>query len=165
MTNDKPTSSPPGAASTSLPPLPDPSIVGQVPPKSQDISFSGAVDLINTESFTNVHKAPCARQALMTGIASGFAFGGVKLVLRAPMWNACTWATGMFCLTSTVIWEACRWKRGNERDGMIRAMQIMEYKAKERERKVAEKQEVERVRKEEEEKVRKEAERRWWRVW
>lgn len=34
------------------------------------------------EDFKKVHMIPCAREAFLAGIAAGFAFGGVKLVLR-----------------------------------------------------------------------------------
>ncbi|KAF3906586.1 hypothetical protein ABW20_dc0108434 [Dactylellina cionopaga] len=87
MAND--TSTPPaspqaGTSNRSPPPLPDPSTVGQIPPRTEIsiASVGDAVKNINADSFTNLHKMPCARQTFLTGIASGFAFGGVKLVLR-----------------------------------------------------------------------------------
>lgn len=85
--------------------------------------------------------------------------------MKASAWNASNWAVGMFCLTSAVVWETCRWRRGNERDGVVRAMQIMEYKQMEREKKMEERREQLRLKKEEEERLRKEAEKRWWKPW
>ncbi|KAK6357298.1 hypothetical protein TWF718_001615 [Orbilia javanica] len=168
MANDTSPTSPTGAEgpapASSLPPLPDPSTVGQIPPR-QKASFSDAIKSINWDSLSNIHKTPCARQTFLTGIATGFAFGGVKLVLRAPLYSACNWAVGMFTATSWVVWEACEWRRGREQDGMIRAMQIIEYKKLEREKKLEERREQLRVQKEEEERLKREAEKRWWKPW
>ncbi|KAJ6264672.1 hypothetical protein Dda_0821 [Drechslerella dactyloides] len=172
MANDtsSPSSSSPSGSNGSqqLPPLPDPSSVGQVPPRGrqgQDYSVGDAINHISTDSVTKIHQMPCFRQAYLTGIATGFGFGGVKMILKASVYNACTWAVGMFCFSSIVIWEACRWRRGREHDGMVRAMQLIEYKRLERERRLEEKkQEQVRLKQQEEEEVRrKEAEKRWWR--
>ncbi|EWC45572.1 hypothetical protein DRE_05430 [Drechslerella stenobrocha 248] len=164
-----PSSPPPGdAGGSSLPPLPHPSTVGQVSPRAQlqDLPFSEAINRIGTDSVTNIAQMPCFRQAYLTGIGTGFAFGGVKMFLRASIYNSCSWAVGMFCFSSIVVWEACRWRRGQEHDGMVRAMQILEYKRLERERRLEEKKrEVEEARLREEEEKRKEAERRKWRLW
>ncbi|KAK6537955.1 hypothetical protein TWF694_010850 [Orbilia ellipsospora] len=151
-------------APSSPQPLPDPSTVGQLPPKQADPTFWDASKTISGDSFTKIHYMPCARQAWLTGIAAGFAFGGVRLFLRASVWNACSWTAGAGTFTGIVIWEACRWKRGREKDGMIRAMQIMEYKRLEREKKLEERREQQRL-KEEEERRRKEAVKNWWKPW
>ncbi|KAK6349870.1 hypothetical protein TWF696_006132 [Orbilia brochopaga] len=171
MANDTPSPSPPrpsdGNGRPQLPPLPDPSTVGQVPPRGQqgqDYSVGDAINHISTDSVTKIHQMPCFRQAYLTGIATGFGFGGVKMILKASVYNACTWAVGMFCFSSIVIWEACRWRRGREHDGMIRAMQVIEYKRLERERRLEEKRlEQARLKEEEEARLKKEAEKRWWR--
>ncbi|EPS44612.1 hypothetical protein H072_1404 [Dactylellina haptotyla CBS 200.50] len=152
------------APGSALPPLPDPSTVGQVPPRA-DLSWSTLKDASKTidgKSFAHLHEMPCARQTYMTGIATGFAFGGVKLVLRAPVWNACSWAVGTCFFAATVVWETCRWRRGREQDGMIRAMQIMEYKRLEKEKRMEERKEQLRV---EEEKRRIDAAKGWWKPW
>ncbi|KAF3907161.1 hypothetical protein ABW21_db0206660 [Orbilia brochopaga] len=154
MANDTSSPSPPhpsdGNGRPQPPQLPDPLAVGQVPPRGQqgqDYSVGDAINQISTDSVTKIHQMPCFRQAYLT----------------ASVYNACTWAVGMFCFSSIVIWEACRWRRGREHDGMVRAMQIIEFKRLERERRLEERK-LEQARiQEEEARLKKEAERRWWR--
>jgi len=95
-------------------------------------------------------------------------FGGIQMILRASVWKSCSWAAGVFMFTSVAVWEMCRLQRGKEKDGMVRAMQIIDFKNKERERKIEERREQLRLKKlkmEEEERVKKEAERGWWKPW
>lgn len=53
--------------------------------------------------------------------------------------RGCNWAVGTFVGTSLLSYEACMYKRRAEKEAMMRAAQIMEYKKKEIEaRKAAE---------------------------
>jgi len=49
---------------------------------TQPATLSEAVKTIHAEDFKKVHLQPCVRNALLYGIAAGFAFGGLKIVLR-----------------------------------------------------------------------------------
>lgn len=45
-------------------------------------TLSEALKTVHLSDLKEVHKKPCSRDALLVGIGSGFAFGGVKLFLR-----------------------------------------------------------------------------------
>ncbi|KAF8436451.1 hypothetical protein BGX38DRAFT_1064873, partial [Terfezia claveryi] len=90
-----------------------------------------ALTTLRLSDFTKVHTIPCAREALLAGISAGFAFGGVKLVLRATVPTAANWAVGTFCGTAIVVYEACGLRRFKERAGMQRAVEIMERQKRE----------------------------------
>ncbi len=45
-------------------------------------TISNAVASIKTEDFANVASTPCSRNGFMTGIVTGAAAGGLKLVVR-----------------------------------------------------------------------------------
>ncbi|PUU79639.1 hypothetical protein B9Z19DRAFT_1081152 [Tuber borchii] len=49
---------------------------------AQQATLSEAVKTIHAEDFKKVHLQPCVRNAFLYGIAAGFAFGGLKVVLR-----------------------------------------------------------------------------------
>lgn len=45
---------------------------------------AGIIDAVRTvklEEFKEVHKKPCVREALMTGIGAGFGVGGVRAIM------------------------------------------------------------------------------------
>lgn len=49
---------------------------------SQRPTISDAVSMIKTEDFTNIPNTPCARQGLLTGIATGAGVGGLRFVVK-----------------------------------------------------------------------------------
>ena len=51
-------------------------------PSNQRPTISEAVSTIKTEDFANIANTPCARQGLLTGIATGAGVGGLRFVLR-----------------------------------------------------------------------------------
>src|SRR5690606_12651315 len=54
-------------------------------------TLTNAIKSVKLEDFATVHQKPCTRQAFLVGIGSGFAFGGIKLILR------CMVTTVRFC--------------------------------------------------------------------
>lgn len=60
-----------------LPPIPSANEYARVPPAT----VTDAVRTIALEDFTAVHTQPCVRNSLLYGIGTGFAFGGLRLVL------------------------------------------------------------------------------------
>ena len=48
--------------------------------KEKEIGLSDAFEAIKLEEFTEIHKKPCVRDALMTGIGSGVGLGSVRFL-------------------------------------------------------------------------------------
>ncbi|KAF1984071.1 hypothetical protein K402DRAFT_337254 [Aulographum hederae CBS 113979] len=124
-----------------------------------------AVKMIRMEEFGRLHKNPCVRDAFMVGIGAGFGVGGVAVVVGRTIRKSCSYAVAALCFGSFAMHEMCKVKLKREKDGMRRAVEVMDQKkiAKEREREARRKErEAERERKEEEERVVRE--RKWWKV-
>merc|ERR1712059_36101 len=86
--------------------------------KTPEVSLSNAFDGgIKWSDFTELPKRPCVRDALMTGIGSGFAFGGIRAIFGAAVWTSCTWAVGSFCLGAPAMYQFCLYKRQAEKEG------------------------------------------------
>ncbi|KAH0566374.1 hypothetical protein GP486_000232 [Trichoglossum hirsutum] len=87
----------------------------------------------------------------------------------SPVSKASNWAVGTFCLSSFIVYEICQYKRMVEKEGMKRAVEIVDRKKAERERKMKEAHERRRRGKMEAdarlEEERQRKERRWWKVW
>ena len=49
--------------------------------KAQEAGIVDALRSIRPTEFTEVHKKPCARDALLTGIGGGFGVGGIRAIL------------------------------------------------------------------------------------
>ncbi|KZF24566.1 hypothetical protein L228DRAFT_237483 [Xylona heveae TC161] len=105
---------------------------------SPEAGFMEAAKTIQISDFQNVHKQPCVRDSLLTGIASGFGLGGVRAVLGAPLPKASNWAVGTFCVMSFAAYEYCQIKRHMELEGMKRAVEIIDKKKVDREQKMEE---------------------------
>ncbi|KAI9779609.1 MAG: hypothetical protein M1839_007274 [Geoglossum umbratile] len=136
--------------------------------RTPNVGITEIAKSITLEDFQTVHTKPCVRDSLLMGILGGFGVGGVKAILGAPMPKASNWAVGAFCISSFIVYEICQYKRMVEKEGMKRAVEIIDRKKIEREEKVKEAREKMRQEKMEadamtEEKQRKE--RRWWKAW
>ncbi|EMD00216.1 hypothetical protein BAUCODRAFT_30683 [Baudoinia panamericana UAMH 10762] len=94
--------------------------------KAPEVTVWNALPKLN--DFTEFHKRPCVRDALLTGIGGGAAFGGVRAVFGATVWTACSWATGTFCFGSAVMYQYCLYRRKAEKEGMMRAVEILNKK-------------------------------------
>ena len=57
--------------------------------QTKEIGLGDAFETVKLEEFTQIHKKPCVRDALMTGIGSGFGIGGVRALLGGKLWK--TW--------------------------------------------------------------------------
>jgi hypothetical protein len=53
-------------------------------------TISNAVAMIKPDDFKNVASTPCARNALLTGIAGGFGLGGVRFVFSGSQLPYCS---------------------------------------------------------------------------
>ncbi|KAI9690076.1 MAG: hypothetical protein M1820_010040 [Bogoriella megaspora] len=129
-----------------------------------------AFKTIRLDDFKEFHKKPCVRDAMMTGIVAGFAVGGVRALLGASIVKCSNWAVGTWMGTSFFTYEYCGVKRSMEKDGMRRAVKVMEDKRSEREEKMKLARETRRKAKEEadrleEERRREEQSNRWWKFW
>ncbi|RPA85712.1 hypothetical protein BJ508DRAFT_411714 [Ascobolus immersus RN42] len=102
-------------------------------------SLTNALKAVKVEDFRTVHQKPCAREAFMAGIGAGFAFGGIKLILRSSVPKATNWAVGMFIATSLIAHEACQYRRMKELQGVAKAVEIIDKKKAEKEALYAEK--------------------------
>ncbi|KAJ5878629.1 hypothetical protein N7455_002094 [Penicillium solitum] len=121
----------------------------------KDVPYSEIIGTFPVSEMTTLHKRPCARESLLTGIGVGFGVGGLRGVLKGRyyLWSAGNWAVGMFAITSLASYEYCRWRRNNELSGMAEALDLMnQLKAKkQREKDTAEEEAALRVRLAEEE--------------
>ncbi|CAM1504050.1 Fc.00g016410.m01.CDS01 [Cosmosporella sp. VM-42] len=130
-------------------------------PSNQRPTLSEAVGMIKTEDFTNIPNTPCARQGLLTGIASGAGIGGLKFVINGNVKKATNWAVGFFVLGSMASYEYCQYLRRAERIQMKRHIEVVTENRKEQAKKLAEaKKEQLRLQQE-----RKAAEKAWYKFW
>ncbi|KAL8657599.1 MAG: hypothetical protein Q9226_001763 [Calogaya cf. arnoldii] len=95
----------------------------------------GIVDALKTiklQDFKEVHKKPCTREGFLTGIGAAFATGGVRVILGAPIFTACSWAVGAFAFGSFAMHEYCQGKRRREKEGIQKVnAALVEKKVKE----------------------------------
>ncbi|KAJ4163725.1 hypothetical protein LMH87_005433 [Akanthomyces muscarius] len=124
-------------------------------------TITNVVASIKTEDFANVANAPCARNGFMTGIVTGAAAGGLKLVVRANWVGAANWAVGMFVVGATASYEYCQYNRRVEKRNMKRAVEVHAENQRMQAKRIAEQREL--ARKLEEE--RKAAGRKWYKFW
>ncbi|KAF2177926.1 hypothetical protein K469DRAFT_696310 [Zopfia rhizophila CBS 207.26] len=97
-------------------------------PADDNPSYFDAVKSLGKDYYLNFHRRPCVRDSQLTGIGSGFAFGGLAAVLRKPVYICCTYAWFGWIWTSVAAYQYCQWQRSREKAGMTRAMEIMEQK-------------------------------------
>jgi len=48
----------------------------------KDVSYSEVIGSVSLSEMSNIHKRPCTRESLMTGIGVGFGVGGLRGVLK-----------------------------------------------------------------------------------
>ncbi|KAK3619687.1 hypothetical protein LTR22_025896 [Elasticomyces elasticus] len=99
--------------------------------KAPEVTLANAVKDLGWKDFSELPKRPCVRDALLTGIGSGFAFGGVKTIFGA-VWTSCSYAVFSFCFGSVGMYQYCLYRRQAEKDGMMRVIDVMNKKDIER---------------------------------
>ncbi|CAH0026282.1 unnamed protein product [Clonostachys rhizophaga] len=122
-------------------------------------TISNAVAMIKPDDFKNVASTPCARNALLTGIAGGFGLGGVRFVFSGKIGKAANWAVGTFVFASMGQYEYCQYLRRCEKRDMKRNIEVINESKREKAKKLVE-EKKEKV-KAEQEKL-KESSKSWW---
>jgi cytochrome c oxidase assembly protein subunit 20 len=123
------------------------------------VTFSEAYETVKLSELPEVAKYPCVRNALLTGIASGFGAGGLRFIVggkvfRHPMpdfrlmlaghvFRCVNWACGTFLAGSMASYEWCQYGRRCERREMKRNIEIVTEGRKEQARKKMEQQKEE----------------------
>ncbi|KAI9756431.1 MAG: hypothetical protein M4579_003853 [Chaenotheca gracillima] len=131
-----------------------------------EASFGQVINSVKLDDFKGVHKQPCVRDSLLTGIASGAGMMGIRVMLSAPVPKASNWAVGTFCISSFVAYEFCQFKRQREVEGMKRAVEIIDRKKIEREEQTRQAEAATKKAKEEEDRrAAQEAAKRSWKFW
>ncbi|KAI4089880.1 MAG: hypothetical protein LQ348_001719 [Seirophora lacunosa] len=122
---------------------------GKVSKQQPNAGLFEALKSIQLEDFKEVHKKPCTREGFLTGIGAGFGIGGVRAILGAPIFTACSWAVGAFVFGSFAMHEYCQQKRRTEKAGIQRINAALDEKKVEIERKREETRRARRKAKEE----------------
>ncbi|KAI1103004.1 hypothetical protein F4804DRAFT_246295 [Jackrogersella minutella] len=133
--------------------------------RSPQPTITDAVHSIKSDDFINVHKIPCARQGLMTGIGAGAAVGMGRYVVGGQLPKAANWAFGAFFIGSIIQWEYCRAQRLQERANVARVVEVIDRKKAEKQAQATEAAKLKREA--DEEKARQEAalKKSWLRFW
>ncbi|PPQ85179.1 hypothetical protein CVT25_004186 [Psilocybe cyanescens] len=76
------------------------------------------------ESAKHVSDLPCARNALLAGIASGAGMGAIRGLAAGPM-MAGHWAIGTFVLVSLGSWHICQNQYAEERRKISQVIESM----------------------------------------
>ncbi|KAI9728348.1 MAG: hypothetical protein M1828_003748 [Chrysothrix sp. TS-e1954] len=84
------------------------------------------------EKVTNIHKIPCFRDAAMPAIPTGLGVGALRFLVGASLNTSITWAGVGFIATYEGLWEYCRWQRRKEKDGIRRAVAVLDQKQREK---------------------------------
>ncbi|KAI1469299.1 uncharacterized protein F4812DRAFT_324873 [Daldinia caldariorum] len=95
-------------------------------------TIKDGIQSIKPDDFFNVHKIPCARQGLMTGIGAGAAVGMGRYFVGGTIPKSTNWAFGAFFIGSIIQWEYCRTQRANERMAVARIVEVMDKKQAEK---------------------------------
>ncbi|KAF6235669.1 hypothetical protein HO173_006352 [Letharia columbiana] len=117
--------------------------------RTKEAGYFDALRSIQFSDFQEVHKKPCVRDALLTGIGGGFGIGGVRAVLGASVWTTCNSAVGSFVFGSFLMYEYCQRRRYLEMQGMKRAVEVIDRKQAEKQKKAEEARAARRKAKEE----------------
>ncbi|KAI1371244.1 hypothetical protein F4677DRAFT_436337 [Hypoxylon crocopeplum] len=127
-------------------------------------SIKDGFQSIKSDDFLSVHKIPCARQGLMTGIGAGAAVGMGRYFIGGQVPKAANWAFGAFFLGSIIQWEYCRAQRANERAAVARIVEVIDRKQAE---KKTQAEEAARLKQEAKEKAKQEvsSKKSWYQFW
>ena len=65
--------------------------------RTKEAGYFDALRSIKASDFQEVHKKPCVREALLTGIGGGFGIGGVRAILGGMLTNLHLVGYGAYC--------------------------------------------------------------------
>ncbi|KAF7795399.1 hypothetical protein EIP86_006557 [Pleurotus ostreatoroseus] len=71
-----------------------------------------------------INEIPCARNSLLSGIASGVGIGVIRGMGSSPF-VACNWAVGTFMLISLGTWTLCQKSLADERKRVQQVVEAM----------------------------------------
>lgn len=76
----------------------------------KDASYSEIIGSVSLSEFSTIHKRPCARESLMTGIGVGFGVGGLRGVLKGMVSCCviCIKVMRLICTCRTLLFMVCR---------------------------------------------------------
>jgi cytochrome c oxidase assembly protein subunit 20 len=66
-------------------------------------------------SLKDVHKIPCAREALLYGMGVGAVVGLTRYTVKRKVMTGCNYAVVSFAIVSSLSWEYCRWRLKKQR--------------------------------------------------
>ncbi|KAF7298839.1 hypothetical protein MIND_00831600 [Mycena indigotica] len=93
-----------------------------IPPPQLGPASTGNLITDSFRSAFHIGEVPCARNSLLSGIASGVGIGIIRGISVNPV-VAGNWAMGTFALVSTVSWMMCVNKIENEQQVTRKAIQ------------------------------------------
>ncbi|KAH9828438.1 cytochrome c oxidase protein 20, mitochondrial-like [Teratosphaeria destructans] len=127
--------------------------------KAPDVTFSNAFP--KWKDFSEFHKRPCVRDSLLYGIGAGAGLGGTRFIWRctqsvatdlvgdpeliilvATVASACNWAVVSFMGVSVASYQYCLYRRQAEKEGMLRAVEILNAKEMEKKAREARKEKL-----------------------
>ncbi|KAM5539473.1 hypothetical protein V8D89_006925 [Ganoderma adspersum] len=76
------------------------------------------------DDLNRINEIPCARNSLLSGIASGVGIGFIR-GMSTSVFVASNWAVGTFALISLGTWSICQRNRTEERRRMQQVVEAM----------------------------------------
>ncbi|KAJ5888487.1 hypothetical protein N7495_008528 [Penicillium taxi] len=96
---------------------------------AKDVSYSEVIGEVSLAELAKVHKQPCTRDALLTGIGAGFGVGGIRAVFATGgarvFSSAANWAVVAGVIAAAATFELCQKHRRDELNGMKEAVELM----------------------------------------
>ncbi|KAK1972560.1 cytochrome oxidase biogenesis protein, Cox20 subunit [Colletotrichum sublineola] len=127
-------------------------------------TISEAFKTIKSSDFLDVFQTPCARDGIITGIVTGAAVGGLRMVMRGSPSKAANWAVCSFMAGSIGQYEYCQYLRRQERIKMKRTVEVYQETMVEKRRR-----ELEQLKQQQEQKQAEEAakasQKAWYKFW
>ncbi|KAI9747722.1 MAG: hypothetical protein M1815_003941 [Lichina confinis] len=95
-----------------------------------EISLTNAIRSLTWEDVKKLPHQRCVRDALLTGMISGFLVGGARAILGGSIARASHWAVGAFACGSVGAHEYCQYTRHREVQNMQKAVEVVSKKRK-----------------------------------
>ncbi|KAF8895658.1 hypothetical protein BD779DRAFT_1640687 [Infundibulicybe gibba] len=109
----------------SEPTTPTPS---SIPPPPSRITPTGNIATDIYQSVTNITDVPCARNSLLSGIASGAGIGVIRGLSAGPL-TAGHWAMATFTIISLGSWHLCQKQMADERQKVVKIIESVPKRA------------------------------------